>query len=230
MSRDLRLVQEHIDTSLVLDTRGRVVRGNGTLPLFEIHGCRDGNVVVLRDDVPDDVAASVERLTRDEPALYAPGAVPVHDSEYVQLLGATQRFAESLEYVFLHRLPAASGVQLVLSGTDRAHDVTQQPFRGWDHPVADHISEPWCMALDDGEIASIVETVRLAGPGAECGVTTSPHLRRRGFAAAAIAGWASHPELRDRTLFYSTEVPNTASQSLTRHLGVHYLGASYRAI
>ena len=54
---------------------------------------------------------------------------------------------------------------------------------------------PWCVALHDGEIASLVETVRIGPTGAEAGVNTVPDLHGRGLAAAATAGWAASPSL-----------------------------------
>jgi len=87
--------------------------------------------------------------------------------------------------------------------------------------------EPWCIALQDGEIASVVETVRMGPRGAEAGVNTVPTLRGRGFAAAATAGWAALPSLRGRTLFYSTAVSNLSSQRVSQRLGLHFIGATF---
>ena len=86
---------------------------------------------------------------------------------------------------------------------------------------------PWCVALHDGEIASLVQTVRIGRTGAEAGVDTVPDLRGRGLAAAATAGWAASPSLRGRRLFYSTGVTNISSQRVTERLGLRCIGASF---
>ena len=83
------------------------------------------------------------------------------------------------------------------------------------------------MALHDGEIASLVETVRIGPTGAEAGVNTVPDLRGRGFAAAATAGWAMSPSLGGRTRFYSTSATNRSSQRVAARLGLRYIGASF---
>ena len=83
--------------------------------------------------------------------------------------------------------------------------------------------EPWCIAIADGKVASIAFAARLADKGAEVGVYTFPSFRGRGY-AAAVAGWASVPELRDRTLFYGTSETNTSSQRVAERLGLPMLG------
>jgi predicted GNAT family acetyltransferase len=86
---------------------------------------------------------------------------------------------------------------------------------------------PWCLALSDGEVASIAETVRIGAAGAEVGVNTVPDRRGRGLAAAATAGWARSPSLEGLTRFYSTSVTNRSSQRVAERLGLHVLGASF---
>jgi hypothetical protein len=85
---------------------------------------------------------------------------------------------------------------------------------------------PWCIALHQGEVASIAFAARLGPRAAETGVTTVPAFRGRGFAAAATAGWASLPALRGRALFYSTSRMNVSSRRVAQRLGLRFLGAS----
>jgi hypothetical protein len=225
-----------VATWVLLDERGRILGGTDGKwpgPRFTIRGSRSGNLALLRHDVPAEIAHQIETLASDEPPLFAPGTLPIHDARYVELLERdapiTHRSDDSLEYFFPEQVRYDHGVQLVLSGTEAGDEIlaSAAEFGGWNHPVAGHIDAPWCMALHGREIASIVETVRMAGPGAECGVTTAPHLRGRGFASAATAGWASHPALVGRALFYSTELPNASSQRVTQRVGLSYIGTSY---
>jgi predicted GNAT family acetyltransferase len=86
--------------------------------------------------------------------------------------------------------------------------------------------EPWCMALHDGEVASIAFAARLSETGAELGLATAPERRGRGYATAATAGWTRLRSLRSRALFYSTEQTNISSRRVIARLGLRCLGAS----
>src|SRR5690606_28612580 len=83
---------------------------------------------------------------------------------------------------------------------------------------------PWCLALQDGQIASLAFAARLGGGGAELGLATLPAFRGRGLAAAATAGWSALPALAGRTLFYSTAASNLASQRVVAKLGLKFIG------
>ncbi len=85
---------------------------------------------------------------------------------------------------------------------------------------------PWCVALHNEDIASIALAARLGSAGAETGVATVPAFRGRGFAAAATAGWAMLPALRERVLFYSTSRANVSSQRVAQRLALRFPGAS----
>ena len=88
--------------------------------------------------------------------------------------------------------------------------------------------EPWCVALADGEIASIAFAARLGPVGAEAGVYTFPGFRAQGFAAAVTASWSSLPSLDGRALFYSTARSNRSSRRVAARLGLRLIGASVR--
>src|SRR6266571_3926690 len=85
---------------------------------------------------------------------------------------------------------------------------------------------PWCVALKDGDIASIAFAARLSPAAAEPGVGTVPQFRGQGLAAAVTAGWAAHPALRGRALFYGTSRANVSSQRVVARLGLRFLGAN----
>lgn len=53
---------------------------------------------------------------------------------------------------------------------------------GFRDPV--DIWEPWCIAMVDGKIGFIAETVRIGEAGVEVGVDTVPELHGRGYGAA----------------------------------------------
>ncbi len=103
-----------------------------------------------------------------------------------------------------------------------------QTFVALGFVAATDIWAPWCIALHQGEIASIGMTARTGPTGAEAGVVTVPALRGRGFATAATAGWASLQSLHGRALFYSTQRTNVSSQHVADRLGLRFIGASLR--
>jgi hypothetical protein len=85
---------------------------------------------------------------------------------------------------------------------------------------------PWCVALQQDEVASVAFAARLSETGACLGLATSPELRGKGYAAAATAGWARMPTLRSRALFYGTSQTNVSSQRVVARLGLRFLGGS----
>ena len=97
------------------------------------------------------------------------------------------------------------------------------------HGVAD-FWPPWCVALREGQIASIAFAARLGDTGAELGVATVHAHRGRGYAAAATAGWSRLESLRSRALFYSTDQINLSSKRVMARLRLRLLGASLRLI
>ena len=87
---------------------------------------------------------------------------------------------------------------------------------------------PWCVALHDGEIASLVETVRIGPTGAEAGVNTVPdaartRLRGRGDGGLGRVAVTSM-DARSSTAPSAT---NLSSQRVTERLGLQFVGASF---
>jgi predicted GNAT family acetyltransferase len=85
---------------------------------------------------------------------------------------------------------------------------------------------PWCVALEDGEVAATAFAARLGPFGAEVGVYTFPGFRGRGLASAVTACWSSLAGLAGRNLFYSTQTTNRSSRRVAERLGLVRLGAS----
>lgn len=199
---------------------------------FSFTGCRDGNLGVIRDDVPDAVARQLETFLAQEPPLVTVDMTPRYMEEYLGLLGGTANLG--LLWVFPGPLVRKDGVHLVWSGSNEGDDL----LRRFDQLVSPGLADvgfhessdmwaPWCIAVVDGKIVSVAETVRTGAEGAEVGVDTDPNYRGRGLGAAATAGWSRHPELADRTLFYSTDRDNTSSRRLTERLHLRFIGSTF---
>ncbi|MCH8223866.1 MAG: GNAT family N-acetyltransferase [Chloroflexi bacterium] len=231
-------------TAFALSESGRIQRENdpdrSEGPRMYLAGCESGNIVRIRHDVEDETVREIEALVASEPPLANPDSTPLHLAEYVDLLDAkapVEQKSLGMNYCFPDDLWYEHDVTLVSSDTpegdrllsslaaDRAmpDNLESLGFRA----VTD-IWAPWCVALRQGEIASIGMTARIGPTGAAAGVVTVPESRGRGFAAAAMAGWASHPSLQGRTLFYGTQRTNVSSQRVAARLGLHFIGASFR--
>lgn len=220
---------------------GRIERENdpdgSEGPRFWFAGCPEGNVFGLRADLPDDLAARLEDLAFAEPRLVHP-ATPQHLDRYLSLLGVDGAAAYylGLIYELPHAHPYPGGIRLITSDTSDGHALVRS-WAGAGMPaglvelgfrtLAD-LWAPWCVAVIDGEVASIAFAARLADDGAELGVVTVKTFRGQGLAAAVTAGWSRIPALRSRTLFYSTTFDNASSQRVAARLDLPLRGTSLR--
>jgi len=238
---DADLLALDVATLFVLNRFGRTLHDNAPDrspgPRFYLGGCGSANVVRIRWDVGPDTAQALQRLAADEPPLRNPDSTPPHLDEYTHLLAAEAPIAHctlGLTWCFPAALSYAHDVPLIASGTpagDRllarlAHQGLPQALLELGFTSLDDFWPPWCAALQNGEIASIAFAARLSPAAAETGVVTVQEFRGQGLAAAATAGWAAHPALRGRALFYSTSRTNTSSQRVAARLGLRFFGAS----
>lgn len=206
-------------------------------PLMFIAGCDSGNLVSFGHGLPHDVVDALNALAITEPPLSTPGSAPVHLERYLHLLAplGPVKAHPGLSFHLPHRSPAPTTATLVSSGTVEGArleadltrdgmppDLVEMGFRD----VSD-LWTPWCLALQDGRIASLAFAARLGEGGAELGLATLPAFRGRGLAAAATAGWSALPALADRTLFYSTAKSNLASQRVVAKLGLRFIGPTW---
>lgn len=88
--------------------------------------------------------------------------------------------------------------------------------------------EPWCVATQEGQAASVAFAARLSEEGAEVGVATVRGLRGRGYATAAVAAWSHMSRLAGHELFYSADRENRSSRRVVARLGLRVIGASLR--
>jgi len=238
---ELGLLGLHRQTAFTFDDRGRMTcesapdRSRGRR--FSLAGCREGNLAVIRDDVSDPAARELELLVAQEPPLCLPESVPDHLESYLSVLdaeGSPVAPLFGLLWTFSGPVTYQRGVELVWSGTAQGDELMAR----FDHVVPASLAsagfrvptdlwEPWCVAMEDGQVGSIAETVRKGTRGAEVGVDTAVGLRGHGLGAAATAGWSSHPELEQMSLFYSTARENMSSRRLTERLGLHFLGSTF---
>jgi hypothetical protein len=240
-SGDLRLLHLHRRTVFTFDWQDRMVHENdpdrSRGKRFSLAGCPEGNLAVIRDDVPHAAALELERLVDDEPPFWRSDTELALLSGSLAALGASGPVNDGLFgflWVFPTTLHGDDGVEVVHSGTsaaerivDRFTDVVPESLaaRGFRTPA--DLWEPWCVALVEDHIASIAQTVRAGPGGAEVGVDTAAEHRGRGLAAATSAAWSRHPALDGRTLFYGTNRMNTSSRRVTDRLGLRLIALMF---
>ncbi len=237
--RGLELLELHRQTAFTFDDRGRMIhesapdRSRGKR--FSFTGCWEGNLGVIRDDVPDSVALELDRLLHAEPPLCWPDAMPVHLADYLGVLSVPIADpGPGLLWVIPAPLHYDHDVHLVWSGTtdgDRLLAQFSEAVRGSLVEAglreAGDLWAPWCVALIDGQVVSVAQTVRTGPRGAEVGVDTAIGFRGLGLGAAATAGWSAHRDLEQRMLFYGTGRSNLSSQRVADRLGLSFIGSTF---
>ena len=240
---DLRLLKVDTATTFVINASGRIERENdpdcSPGPRFFFAGCPAGNIARVRHDVEDQTALRILAIAAQEPPWRDPDVLPQclgkvidvfsRDQPVVTIApGVIYRLPNGLQYEHGARIvrgDTADGEQMLARLAERGlpQSMLDAGFKG----VAD-FWEPWCVALEGDEIASIAFAARIGDIGAGIGVYTFPGFRGRGFAAAVTASWSSMRRLNGRALFYSTAKSNRSSQCVASRLGLRPIGASVR--
>lgn len=227
-----------------LDGEGRILRENdpdgSPGPRLFVAGGRDGNLALLRRDIPDDTARAVHALVAAAPAWVDAYEPPPSLPAIAERLGQDAPVT-SIEVSLIYALPPLEppgNVKIVRSDSETGVRLLERLRREGlpEHLVAagfvslDDFWAPWCVAEEAGEIAAIAFAARMGASGAEVGVYAFPGFRGRGLAAAVTAAWSGLPQLAERTLFYSTLISNLSSQRVAARLGLPRIGASLRIV
>lgn len=236
---DLRLLEIDIETIFAISVDGRIVRQNfpdcSPGPRFFLAGCPAGNLARVRWDLEDRVAARVLDIAAKKAPWRDFDAMPACMSKIAELLAAQH---QALVPALIYELPnglryqgrarivrgdSPEGERLLVRLAERG--MPEYMVAAGFKSIAD-FWEPWCAALDGGDIASMCYAARLGDKGAEAGVYTFQQYRARGLAAAVTASWSSLTALQDRALFYSTSKMNRSSRRVAARLGLRQIGAS----
>ena len=240
---DLRLLNVDAASTFVISGSDRIVRENdpdcSPGPRVFFAGCALGNIARVRRDVEDQIARSIFAIAAQEPPWRDPDVIPKCLGKIVEVFSCGQP-VKTVTPALIYRLPnglkyehpavivrgdSVEGGKMIARLADRGlpQYMLDAGFKG----VGD-FWEPWCVALEGDEIASIAFAARLGELGAGTGVYTFPKFRARGFAAAVTASWSSIPSLDSRALFYSLQKSNRSSQRVAARLGLRLIGASVR--
>jgi hypothetical protein len=229
--------------TFALSRAGRILRENdpdgSPGPRLFLAGCPGGNLVRLRHDVGEAVAARIRVLVADEPSWCDPDARPACLPELADLLSRDGP-AEVMGSAVIHALPhgqaSASPARIVRGDTEDGERLLARFARDGMPPALSAAGfvgvgdfwAPWCVALEGGEVAAMAFAARTGDRGASIGVYTFPGFRGRGLAAAVTADWANLPSLAGRALFYSALSANVSSLRVIERLGLPRVGVSVR--
>jgi hypothetical protein len=238
-----RLLTTDAAAMFLTDASGRLLRQNdperSAAPLMYFAGCEAGNLCFLRSDVSPPVAQQISALVAREPPYAELGAHPLFIERYRELLALDGPIGMPA-FAQIHHLPRGLSFEhhttVVKQGSAEGDKLFAElkryglpaSLRAMGFADVSHFWEPWCVALQRGDIAAIAFAARLGANAAEIGVATLPAFRGRKLAAAVTAGWSSLPQLGTRELFYSTTRDNIASQHVIARLGLPLVGISVR--
>ncbi len=206
----------HLRTGYVLDERGRIKstrEPEPTLgPLFTLIRNASRCAWAVREDVPEEVAAELQRLAREEPPIQDPHAAPLHADRYMSLIGG--QIGSGPAFIFPDEIPCLGDVTSVDS-----LQLLERSFRGW---TAAEIPErsPILAVVDGGYPVSVCFSARISEIAAEAGVETAAAYRGRGLGPRVTAAWALAIRARGRIPLYSTSWSNGASLAVARKLGL----------
>ena len=213
----------HLRTLFILDDRGRIsaTREPGPNPPPNFCLVRGATTCVwaVRADVPDDIAAEVDALARDE----MPGAdllaPPLHAERYAALLGG--RVSWGPAFSFPEALLDPGSVVFV----DDLGPI-ERYFRGWEAGEIPGCS-PVVAVLENRHAVSVCFCARRSEVAAEAGLETAAAFRGRGLAPRVTAAWALAIRASGRTPLYSTSWDNHASLAVARKLRLHAYASNW---
>ena len=225
---DLQLMHIQAETLYRYDTDGRLrcinEPGDPPAPRFFMGRTAQGNLWRFRHDMPATIVQQIEALCDSEPASAPTGHPPLHYDAIRAILlaqapietefrGPAYRIPDSLE--------PPPGIVLI---SEANQQLLERWFMDW-LPVTPE--QTAAAAVEAGVAVAICFCSRLTSRAAEAGVETAAPFRRRGHAAAAVAGWAAQLRRRGRLALYSTSWDNLASQGVARKLGMRLYGEDW---
>lgn len=242
--KDLRLLTLETAAGFGLSRSDRILHqndpDNSPGPRLFFAGCTGGNLVRVRHDVDDAAAANLLVLAGKERAWTDQHALPSFlDSAVARLSAEAPARADGA--ALCHRLPNGlsfgAGATIVSFGTAAGDALISRLAEGMPPHLVEagfraprDLWDPWCAAIEGGEIAALAFAARTGAEALEVGVYTFPGFRGRGLAAAVTAAWSRLPQLSGKTLFYSCLAANRSSRRVVERLGLRRFGLSIRVV
>jgi GNAT acetyltransferase len=213
-----------LNTMYALDARGRIRSGNDGKPgpFFALIRSASRCAWAVRADLPEELAAELDRLAAEEPPLRQPEAPPLHQSRYRSLVGG--EIVAGPAFTFPDELAPRGEVTIVDELRMLEHN-----FRGW---TADEI--PWrspiMAVMEHGYPVSVCFCAASSDTAVEAGVETAEAFRGRGFAPRVTAAWAIAMRAAGKIPLYSTSWSNTASRAVARKLGLSQYASDWSLV
>ena len=205
-----------LQTMFLLDGAGRII---GTResdanpgPLFSLIRGKNGCAWAVRSDVPEDVAADLDALAREESPVSDFRDDPLHAGRYVSLVEG--RVDSGPAFSFPEEIARPEGTIFV-----EDVELLEHHFTGWQSSEIP-ASSPIMALVEEGHAVSLCFYARRSDVAAEAGVETAVGYRGRGLAPRVTAVWALAIRTSDRIPLYSTSWDNQASLAVARKMGL----------
>lgn len=229
MLSDRQLIEIQANTLFTHDAAGRIVHVNEpdgeAASRFFLGRTVEGNVWRFRHDLPEQVIERLNASCEQEPIAHDVRTPPLHLAAMQETLEAhapIREVSSGPAYRFPDDVRWPSDTAAVrITRADAAY--LQGEF-SWLAPHLDNMP-PVFAVVQGGRAASVCFSSRITAVADEAGVNTLTAYRGRGYAAAAVAGWATAIRELGRIPLYSTDWDNLASQSVARKLGLVMYGA-----
>jgi len=229
---DLELLEIQADALYVHDADKKLLRINESdpddtddpAPRFFLGRSLLGNLWRVRHDLPNDLAAELERLAAAEPVVDDLREAPYYLAKYTELLQQHAPITETYTGPAYYLPRVESPPHVVLLTPDNI-GLAQTHFK-W---IFNHLESlsPVAVIVEDGIAVTACSSVRLTPYAAEAGVYTEEPYRGRGFAADAVRGWVQAVYATGRLPLYSTWWGNAASQAVAAKLGAVLYGTDF---
>jgi hypothetical protein len=232
MSRD-QMMRIHVATLFGYDADGRLrfvrePRDSHVPPRFFMGRTLQGNVWHFRYDLPDDLTRDLAFLCRSEPVasdLVRPPSVTAAIRDRLLEHAPIIREERGPAYLIPERVRAPKESVLITKGN--AH-LLRDEFPRKLGLILDGVDVgPITAVVVEGRAVSICYCARLSSSAAEAGVKTLQAMQGKGYATAAVAGWAVAIRQRGLLPLYSTSWDNIASQRVAGKLGMVLYGEDW---
>ena len=213
----------HVEALLTHDALGQLARVNepngAVAPRFFLGSTPSGIVLRFRADLSIAIRQDLERIARELSTAGGDALAPIDPAPFQVVLAPVQGTWTGPAFAFPGDVTVPDGVAQVQDSTD----CLTPDLSAWIPDVA--TCQPMLVRLVDGRAVSICASVRRTPEAHEAGVETPPVHRGHGYAADAVAAWASAVRAAGAVPLYSTSWANDASRAVARRLKLVQFGS-----
>ena len=224
---DRELMRIHVATLFTMDGAGRLLRVNepegGEAPRFFVGRTQDGSECWFRHDVDDALVRELRTALHADPFSAAASPLEPRGPAPFDALLAHAAPVERTWAGPAYIVPDGTGGRAdAIAVTEPNAGILLRHLEAWMDSISSRI--PTRAVVIDRRAVAICSSVRISPMAHEAGVETAPGFRGRGFAARAVAAWATDVRGAGAIPLYSTSWDNTASQAVAKKLGLRMFG------